>query len=299
MKAVLDDGRRLVVRAKKEEDAPLERIEDQSRFAAALAAHGIETPRVYASDGRYARWYGIGGYDVIVTVEDFADGQLQTVDLETARKTGRLLARMHTIAEAGDLHVRGGVLFDPLRENDLFRFETIVEHRDALAAVDAELYESIVEEHERLLREVRVFEQAPRYAVQGDISDCNLYATARGEIGVFDYNWSGDNVLFFDAVMQAVFEARLMDYPAELAGEQERPVLSAFLQGYDAERPFTEEQERVFPYLYALISAFWLGDQEWCRQSPGQTGGDLDREALRRGMEATLARTRYLPAMPV
>ena len=144
VKAVLDDGRRLVVRAKKEEDAPLERIEDQSRFAAALAAHGIETPRVYASDGRYARWYGIGGYDVIVTVEDFADGQLQTVDLETARKTGRLLARMHTIAEAGDLHVRGGVLFDPLRENDLFRFETIVEHRDALAAVDAELYESIV-----------------------------------------------------------------------------------------------------------------------------------------------------------
>ena len=39
----------------------------------------------------------------------------------------------------------------------------------------------------------------------------NLYQAASGEIGVFDFNRCGDNNLFCDAVMQAVFEARLMD----------------------------------------------------------------------------------------
>ena len=31
-------------------------------------------------------------------------------------------------------------------------------------------------------------------------------------MGVFDYNNSGDNVLFYDVIMQAIFESRLMDY---------------------------------------------------------------------------------------
>jgi Ser/Thr protein kinase RdoA (MazF antagonist) len=57
--------------------------------------------------------------------------------------------------------------------------------------------------------------------------------------------------------MQAVFEARLMDYPDDLAGHQEDTILTAFLEGYQKIRSFTAEQKAAFPYLYALIDAFW------------------------------------------
>lgn len=51
-----------------------------------------------------------------------------------------------------------------------------------------------------------------------------------------------------------------MVYAEELAGKQEEIILSAFLKGYHRERPFTEQQIEVFPYLYAIVSAFWLMD---------------------------------------
>ncbi len=119
VKVSLPTGRSLVLRFKHEEDAPQEIMEAQSRFAALLYAHGIETPRIYASEGAYARRYTINGYDVTVMAEDFADGEIKLVDPKTAAETGELLARMHRIAEEADFHVHSEVLFDPLAPNDL------------------------------------------------------------------------------------------------------------------------------------------------------------------------------------
>ena len=51
-----------------------------------------------------------------------------------------------------------------------------------------------------------------------------------------------------------------MVYAEELSGKQEEIILSAFLKGCHRERPFTEQQIEVFPYLYAIVSAFWLMD---------------------------------------
>ncbi len=51
-----------------------------------------------------------------------------------------------------------------------------------------------------------------------------------------------------------------MVYAEELSGKQEEIILSAFLKGYHRERPFTKQQIEVFPYLYAIVSAFWLMD---------------------------------------
>ena len=133
--------------------------------------------------------------------------------------------------------------------------------------IDSNLYHSIAYEHDRLVSQIRPFGNEPRYAVQGDISDCNLYRTPDGHLGIFDFNRCGDSHLFFDAVMQGVFEARLMDYPNDLAGHQEEIILSSFMKGYQQVRPFSEEHKSVFPYLYALISAFWLGDMKWNENS--------------------------------
>ena len=299
VRAVTGEGRELVVRFKNEADVTLELVEAQSRFAALLAENGIETPRVYASGGQYARLYRIGGYEVIVTVENYVTGELQTVDAQTAEETGGLLARMHNVAEAKDLHVQNEVLFHPLKRNDLFSFEDFAAQRDFLVTVDAALYEAIVRRHADLLGKVRVLEHEPQYAVQGDISDCNLYRTADGALGVFDFNRCGNNVPYYDAVMQAVFEARLMDYPDGLAKDPEAVILPAFLKGYHRERPFTDQQREVWPYLYALISAFWSGDIRWNEDSLLNAVKNEDADAARRWMQEIWARTAYLPPMPV
>ena len=136
----------------------------------------------------YARWYTINRYDVIVTVEEFVPGEIRLVSEKIAEKTGKLLAQMHNIAEAGTFHVQNGVLFDPLSENDLFSFQSFQEQKDFLQSVDDPLYKDIVEEYDSLFQKICVFKNEPRYAVQGDISNCNLYQTADGEVGVFDFN---------------------------------------------------------------------------------------------------------------
>ena len=51
-----------------------------------------------------------------------------------------------------------------------------------------------------------------------------------------------------------------MVYAEELSGKQEEIILSAFLKGCHRERPFTKQQIEVFPYLYAIVPAFWLMD---------------------------------------
>ncbi len=259
----LQADRALVLRFKNEEDAPQEIMEAQSRFAALLYFQGVKTPKIYESEGCYTRRYTMGGYEVIVTVEDFEEGEIKVVDPATARDTGELLAQMHCIAEEADVHIPGEVLFDPLTRNDLFSFEAFDQHREKLLALDSDLYHAIVQKHAQIVSRIESFQGEPRYAVQGDISDCNLYRARDGNLGVFDFNRCGDNNLFFDAVMQAVFEARLMDYPEDLAGHQEEIILSAFLEGYQRIRPFTDRQKAAFPYLYALINAFWGADMQW------------------------------------
>lgn len=299
IRADLAGGRSVVVRFKHEPDVTLALVNAQSRFAGFLADNGIKTPALFLADRAYARWYTIRGYDVIVTVEAFAAGELREVSGEIAQKTGGLLARMHNIAQAGACHVPGGVLFDPLRENDLFSFAAFRRHEAFLRSVDGALYRGIAEEYHALLQRIRVFENEPKYAVQGDISNGNLYQTVDGEIGVFDFNRCGDAVLYYDAVMQAVFEARLMDYPKEIAGKQERLILSAFFRGYHRERPFTDAQREAFPYLYAMISAFWRGRIQFDEDSLCHAVAAGDAQAARRRMEEIRGRILSRPEMPL
>lgn len=299
IRADLAGGRSVVVRFKHEPDVTLALVNAQCRFAGFLADNGIKTPALFLADRAYARWYTIRGYDVIVTVEAFAAGELREVSDEIAQKTGGLLARMHNIAQAGACHVPGGVLFDPLHENDLFSFAAFRRHEAFLRSVDEALYRGIAEEYHALLQRIRVFENEPKYAVQGDISNCNLYQTADGEIGVFDFNRCGDAVLYYDAVMQAVFEARLMDYPKEIAGKQERLILSAFFRGYHRERLFTDAQQEAFPYLYAMISAFWRGRIQFDEDSLCHAAAAGDAQAARQRMEEIRGRILSRPEMPL
>ena len=299
VKVAPDSGEPLVVRFKNESDVTRELIEAQSRFAALLRENGVETPRIYRTDGGFARWYTLGGYDVIVTIEQFVEGELTVVDEAVAEETGALLAETHDISERADFHVQNPVLFDPLSDNDLFDRSVFMENIERLRAVDASLCAEIERLSQICLAEIAPLEDEGRFAVQGDISDCNLYRAKSGRLGLFDFNRAGDNVLFFDAAMQAVFEARLMDYPEAWQGGSERRVLPAFLRGYHRVRPFSTRQIRAWPFLYALVSAFWSLDMKWNEDSLRAALESSDIPAQRRWLEAIRARLDDQPAMPL
>ena len=125
-----------------------------------------------------------------------------------------------------------------------------------------------------------------------------LFRERYHQIGVFDFNRCGDNSLFFDAVMQAVFESRLMDYPEELDGHQEEIIFSSFLEGYQHVRPFTAEQKQSFPYLYALITAFWGVDMKWVDFSRTKTVDEADDAAVRQWMKDISERESAVRSVP-
>lgn len=266
-KVTLADNASVVIRFKNEEDVSLELIEKQSRFAELLRQNGIPCPMQYKASGSFAKWYTISGYDVIVTVEEFVDGELSCVDKEMAEKTGKLLARMHNIAEKQEFHVENAVLFDPFEKNDLFSFADFKSIGEKVTGEDQVLFQKIVDKYEEYMELLSPLRLEPRFAVQGDISDCNLYQSKDGTLGIFDFNRCGDNNLYCDAVMQAVFEARLMEYPESYAGKNESIILPAFFEGYQSERPFNDTQRKLFSYLYAVIDAFWSQDIVWSGDS--------------------------------
>lgn len=256
-------GPTLVLRLKNEADAPRQLIEAQCRFAQTLRDNGVPCPAQFQAEGAFTREYHLHGYDVIVTVEEYVEGEIKCVTLPIAEQTGRLLAQTHSLSERFNCHVDGEVLFDPFQENDLFKYEAF---RDTAGDLDGEelaLHREITEKCSEYLRLLSPLTAEPRYAVQGDLSDCNTYLLADGRVGIFDFNRCGDNNLYCDAVMQAVFEARLMDYPHDRPEDYEERVLAAFLAGYSSLRPFTPRQRELFPYLYAVIDAFWAADIRW------------------------------------
>lgn len=282
LKAEPVSGPPLVLRFKNEADVTMKMVEEQSRFADTLRRNGILTPFQYKSDGAFAREYEINGYKVIVTVEQFVENEVRLVDAAAAEKTGELLAKMHGISEKENLHVANKVLFDPFSKNDLFDFEAFQSLEPGIGEDSRDVFHSITRTYHAYTEILAPLKRQPGYAVQGDISNCNLYRTASGEIGIFDFNRCGDNNLFCDAVMQAIFEARLMDYPDNI-GDNVRPeILSSFLRGYRSVRDFSGEQKNWYPYLYAIITAFWSSDISWNEDSLTNAVKSGNRESVQK-----------------
>lgn len=285
VKAELESGLPLVIRFKNEADVTIEIVESQSCFADVMRKNGIITPYQYQSKGAFAKWYQINGYDVIVTVEQFEENEIKVVDAMIAEQTGELLAKMHCVSEENNLHVCNKVLFDPFSTNDLFDFESFKSLETALGDNERVLFDRIVRKYNDYMDALAPLERQPRYAVQGDISNCNLYQACTGKIGIFDFNRCGDNNLFCDAVMQAIFDARLMDYPNDSRNDIETTILTAFLKGYCSIRIFSEEQRNWYPYLFAIINAFWSSDIRWDDDSLTNAVKNRDVKRTQRWLE--------------
>ena len=280
----------VIVKFKWENDVTAALIEAQSRFSEHLAENGVHTARFHRCGENYVCDRQLNGYEVLVTVEDFAENEIKIVTPEIAEKTGRTLALTHNIAERDDLHVDAPVLFDPFAEwNDLFSYDIFAELKEKFTAEDAPLFEEAEKLYRVHMAKLEVLKSRPKYAIQGDISDCNLFIASDGSVGMFDFNRCGDAVLFCDLIMQGVFEAQLMDYDRELTPEYSDELFDAFLRGYESAREISDEEKSLIPHFRAIIYAFWLGNIRW--GDDGMTAllekGDIDgaRRLLKRSLD--------------
>lgn len=287
VKCAFDDREPVVLKFRNEEDVTARLIEEQTEFSQELMRGGVPTARFYTCAGKYVSEYAVCGYDLLVTCERFCGGQVRAVTPDIAFKTGAMLAKSHNISEERDCHVDCPVLFDPLGENDLFsfaefkKFTTYFPEENELWARTERVYAAYMGELSRM-------KSRKRYAVQGDVSCENLFVEGGG-VGVFDFNRCGDNVLFFDAAMQAVYESILMDYPEELTEEYSRAILTEFLRGYNLVRPFTQEECALFGKLSAVCRAFWKMDLIYAENSVKNLL-ETDRPAALEKLKALSAR---------
>ena len=177
-------------------------------FSETLRENGFETPRHYTSDGSFALTRDFEGCPLTITLEDFAENEIKAVNEHTAFLTGRQLARTHDISEKNDCHVKNSVIFDFFDENDLFDVDGFRSLAEKLPANERERAAGLLRFADGISGKLGKIKSRPRYAVQGDISECNTYLTPDGNIGFFDYNCAGENILFADAVMQGVVRGK-------------------------------------------------------------------------------------------
>ena len=90
IKVVFEKHSAVVIRFKNEWNVTKKHIEAQCCFAVQLSMGGIKTPYIYHIDGHYANDYHINRYDVIVTIEDFCEGEVKAVDEKNCSYDGRI-----------------------------------------------------------------------------------------------------------------------------------------------------------------------------------------------------------------
>lgn len=293
LKVSFQDHGPVVVKFKNEQNVTREVLEAQTGFSEHLASRGIPTAPYYHWSGGYVAPCVIRGWEVLTTVESFQPGEIKVVNPSVAKGTGQLLARTHNIAEQDRCHVRAPVLFDPFARNELFSFEKFQQFGPRFQGEDAARFARICAAYRERMAALAPLRDRPRYAVQGDISDCNLFLTPEGRVGMFDFNNCGDNVLFCDAVMQGVFEARLMDYDRNPTEAYSGLLFNSFLEGYQAERPLTAQEREMVPHLCAVIEAFSLMDltyREDCLEKRLESGDRAGVSALLQEIEGRIRR---------
>lgn len=213
VKVEQESGPPLVIRFKNEPDVTMELLESQSRFADEMRRNGIITPYPYQSGGMFVRRYRVKypGDLISAAADGFPCGQ-------------ECLA-------GGSAGISGYdvlVTVEQFVANELFNFEAFRSVEPALGEDEEILFHKIIRKYNAYMDVLAPLKKEPKYAVQGDISNCNLYRDRSGKIGIFDFNRCGDNHLFCDLVMQAVFEARLIDYPDDSNEDIEEKNLSIF-----------------------------------------------------------------------
>lgn len=130
-------------------------------------------------------------------------------------------------------------------------------------------------------------DKLPRYATQGDYSTNNLTFENK-EIGVFDYNISGDEFLINDMVIEGLFVAKVMDLDKGLNDKDRDMLFRLFADTYRGFRELNIYEAKVMNDIYAVVVPFW-----WSRIIFEEEGSlayiikNKNREALKEFLNET------------
>ena len=256
-KVEFTDRSTLVVKLTKENEHPFHKIESQSGFSEYIRSQGVLTPKRYASDGKYCVCYKLNNLEVAVTVEDFLGDELKAIDFNLSYKIGQLLGKIHRISEDGKCLIGSNTIFDFCGYNEVSGYETLCKLGEA-GNIDSAMYLKIKGLHtERFERVRRIWSRLPRFATQGDISINNL-SMIDGNLGIFDYNIAGDETLIGDMVLEGLLTANEMELAEGVTDNDRIELFRRFVEGYQTERPLSDDEKNVFRDMYSISSAFWF-----------------------------------------
>lgn len=234
-----------------------EKIENQCAFSEFLRKKGIRTPMRHRADGRYCNEFIFMEKPLNATLEDWCGEEITEITVETARRIGELMARMHVISLENECRIGCGTLFSAAYWNDVDVFQQFCE-----LTKDKRLDQGTVDKikalrGEKLKRLRSVWETLPKAAVQGDISINNLTDNGGG-LTVFDYNNAGDEVLVSDLVLEGLLTAYEMELPAGTGEAYREGLFPALLKGYLSVRELSEAERAAAWDIYTLYHALWF-----------------------------------------
>lgn len=243
-------------------------IERRCVFAEHLRRNGIATPEHYSAGGAYSLERVVDGIRFSVVLEDFAEGELEAVDQDSAREAGRLMARIHRLSFRDNFKIGSPSRFNALGKNGVSGIEAF---RQLADEAEASMIKSIAYPHRfckkpGLCREIiaiydrklasaaDVWGRLPCCAVQGGIAVGHLYS-AGDRLGAFGFKNAGDETLIGDMILEGLL---LADSPKLAAGlsDADRPeIFKSFLDGYRSICPLTPDERMAACELYPAYSA--------------------------------------------
>ncbi len=261
----------LMIKLIRREGHPHNELERQCVFAEHLRRNGIAVPEHYSANGSYCLERSIDGVRVNVILEDIAECELLSIDADSAREAGKLMARIHRLSFRDNFKIGRSTDFNALGGNKMSGIDTF---RELAEKAEASMIRSVMYPHRfckkpELCREIiaiydrklanaaDVWGRLPCSAVQGDMSLGNLY-TSGDRLGVFDFDASGDETLIGDMILEGLLLANESTLAEGLSDEVRPELFKAFLEGYRAICPLTPDERMAACELYPAYNALWF-----------------------------------------
>lgn len=261
-KVELCDKSSYIIKFVLEEEHPYKLIEEQSRFSEGLRCLGINTAKRIKCGDKYCCLYSLGDSRLSVTVEEYLGEEIKEINENIVSEISSLMARMHMLSENNNYHLVNDTIWNLWNDNsDIMRgYMKFKELRDKIIELDEnniEIYENILRVYKSRKDKIsKLRPSLPQYATQGDYSVNNLTYNNE-EIGIFDYNIAGDEILVNDMIIEGLFVTKVMDLSEGLKDSDREELFKLFVKAYINIRKLTSDELNVINDLYAIVVPFW------------------------------------------
>lgn len=258
----LKNSSRYIIKFVQEKEYPHKLMEEQSIFSEVLRNSGINTAKMLKCDEGYCYLYNLENLNLTVTLQEYLGDALTIINEKLVKEIAALMAKMHRVSEDNKCHIHNDTIWSLWKyDSDIMRgYVEFKNLHDKIIKIDKDLeetYENIINLYEKRRGNIdKLKDKLPRYATQGDYSTNNLTFENK-EIGVFDYNISGDEFLINDMVIEGLFVAKVMDLDKGLNDKDRDMLFRLFVDTYRGFRELNIYEAKVMNDIYAVVVPFW------------------------------------------